>query len=140
MQRTLTYSAWTNTVAYLGHLTGVRGYPKTYYYDDGNTFEIQRLWVGLTIGGTTYRLDPPFKVNLIHIAADERRTFATRDGLAHERIVLVRRGDDLQFTGVRDEPDLAAAETADARRFILRLEIIEATKSRRDVRHRRSIC
>jgi hypothetical protein len=67
------------------------------------------------------------------VHAEERLAFATGDGLAHERIVLVRRGDDFQLAVVGDEPDPAAAETADARRLELRLEIIEAAERGLDV-------
>ena len=67
------------------------------------------------------------------VAADDRLAFAAGDGLAHERIVLVRGGNDFQFAVVGDEPDPAAAETAEARRFKLRLEIIEAAERGLDV-------
>ena len=62
-QLTLNNTVWTNTVYYLADLTTTRGYPQYYYFDDGNTFEIQRTWVALTIGSTTYQLDPAFKVS-----------------------------------------------------------------------------
>ena len=41
-----------------------RGYPLLYYVNAGNNnFKIQRTWVTLTIGSTTYQLDPAFKVS-----------------------------------------------------------------------------
>src|ERR1039458_4856185 len=60
------------------------------------------------------------------IRADDGLAFAAGHGVAHEGIVLVRRGDDLQLAVVRHQPDPAAAETSDARSLELRLEIIEA--------------
>ena len=54
-----------------------------------------------------------------NVAAEDRLAFATGDGLAHERIVLVGGGNDFEFAAVHDEPGPAAAETADARRFKL---------------------
>ena len=69
-QLTLTNSAstWTNTYNYLFDLIGTRGYPDGYYFNDGNTFEIQRTWVALTINSTTYQLDPAFKISVRHPA------------------------------------------------------------------------
>jgi RHS repeat-associated protein len=60
---TLNNTNWTNTVNYVGGLIGTRGYPLIYYFNDGNTFDVQRTWVALTIGSTTYQLDPAFKVS-----------------------------------------------------------------------------
>ena len=62
-QLTLNNTNWTTTWNYLADLCGTRGYPQVYYFDDGNTFEIQRTWVALTIGSTTYQLDPAFKIS-----------------------------------------------------------------------------
>ena len=62
-QLTLTNSNWTTTYTYLTDLCYERGYPLVYYVDDGNTFVIQRTWVALTIGSTTYQLDPAFKIS-----------------------------------------------------------------------------
>ena len=65
-QLTLNNSNWTNTVNYVWDLAVIdRGYPLLYYVDDGtdNNFEIQRTWVALTIGSTTYQLDPAFKIS-----------------------------------------------------------------------------
>ena len=62
-QLTLNNSNWTNTYTYIHHLVRTRGYPDDYYVPDGNSFLIQRLWVALTIGGTTYQLDPAFKIS-----------------------------------------------------------------------------
>ncbi len=62
-QLTLNNTNWANTVNYVFDLVGERGYPAAYYFNDGNTFEIQRTWVALTIGSTTYQLDPAFKVS-----------------------------------------------------------------------------
>ena len=62
-QLTLNNTNWTNTYTYLGDLCGKRGYPMTFYLSDGNTFEIQRTWVALTIGSTIYKLDPAFKIS-----------------------------------------------------------------------------
>ncbi|MEI6076402.1 MAG: RHS repeat-associated core domain-containing protein [Verrucomicrobiota bacterium] len=64
-QLTLNNTVWTNTINYVTHLSGTRGYPLIYYVPDGNNnyFEVQRLWVALTIGATTYQLDPAFKTS-----------------------------------------------------------------------------
>jgi RHS repeat-associated protein len=63
-QLTLNNTVWTNTVNYVWNLAVVeRGYPKLYYYTDGNTLEFQRMWVALTLGSTTYQLDPAFKIS-----------------------------------------------------------------------------
>jgi RHS repeat-associated protein len=65
-QLTLNNTNWTNTINYIYDLAvGQRGYPLLYYVNDGtdNNFEIQRTWVALTIGSTTYQLDPAFKVS-----------------------------------------------------------------------------
>ncbi len=59
--------------------------------------------------------------------------FATGDGLAHERVVLVGGGNDFQFSAVGDEPGPAAAESSKTRCFKLRFEIVEAAESGFDV-------
>jgi len=65
LQLTLVNTNWSNTLDYFGSLLGQRGYPNYAYfiYDDNNTIGFQRVWVILTIGGTTYHLDPAFKVS-----------------------------------------------------------------------------
>jgi hypothetical protein len=65
-QLTLNNTSWTNTVAYISILTmNLRDYPLVYYATDGlnNNFILQRAWVKLTYKGTTYQLDPAFKVS-----------------------------------------------------------------------------
>ncbi len=62
-QLNLNNTNWTNTYNYLFDLAYNRGYPQAYYGGDGNSFYIQRLWVALTVGGTTYQLDPAFKIS-----------------------------------------------------------------------------
>ncbi|MGA2868590.1 MAG: transglutaminase domain-containing protein [Verrucomicrobiota bacterium] len=64
-QLTLNNSNWTNTMNYIDGLLGTRGYPLLVFIPDGqnNNFAIQRTWVALTIGSTTYQLDPAFKVS-----------------------------------------------------------------------------
>src|SRR5260221_512378 len=57
-QLTLNNSNWTNTSIYLHDLCGTRGYPTAYAFADVSVFELQRTWVILTIGATTYNLDP----------------------------------------------------------------------------------
>lgn len=66
------------------------------------------------------------------IDADHRGAFRARDGLAHQRAVLVGRRDDLELAIVHHEPDPAGTETAHAARFELRLEVVEAAKLGRD--------
>src|SRR5206468_1766541 len=59
--------------------------------------------------------------------------FASGDGLAHDRIVLVGGGDNFQFATIHHEPDPAAAEAPDAARFKLFLERVEAAEGGLDV-------
>ena len=68
-----------------------------------------------------------------NIRTDERLTFDAGHGFAHQWIVLVRRGDNFQFSVVQHEPDPAAAKTSESRRLELRLEIIEAAERGLDV-------
>jgi hypothetical protein len=63
-----------------------------------------------------------------NVAAENHFAFATGDGFAHERVILIRRGNDFQFSIVGNEPNPAAAETADARRFKFRFEFVEAAE------------
>jgi RHS repeat-associated protein len=63
-QLTLNNTNWQDTVNYVYALCGTRGYPMVQHFGDGNTFEIQRTWVALTIGTTTYQLDPAFKISV----------------------------------------------------------------------------
>jgi len=75
-QLTLNNTVWTNTEGYVANLAGGRGYPQdgngyTMVYPDTtdtingytNNFLIQRTWVALTVGSTTYQLDPAFKIS-----------------------------------------------------------------------------
>ena len=75
-QLTLNNPAWTNTANYVANLAAKRGYPQDangyimVYPDTGNpingytnNFLIQRTWVALTVGSTTYQLDPAFKIS-----------------------------------------------------------------------------
>lgn len=62
-QLTLDNTDWTTTATYLNNLVYFRGYPDFQYYDDGNTFLLQRTWVQLTIGSYIYQLDPAFKIS-----------------------------------------------------------------------------
>lgn len=60
----LTNNNWTVTGAYLDKLFKFwRSYPMVRYNFDHNTFAFQRVWVTLPVGGTTYYLDPSFKVS-----------------------------------------------------------------------------
>ena len=63
-----TNNNWAATSGYLNNFFGFwRGYPGNVIYaysDQGdNHFAIQRVWVTLPLGGTTYLLDPSFKVS-----------------------------------------------------------------------------
>ena len=49
-----------------------------------------------------------------NVAAEKRLAFSAADGLAHDRVVLVCRGNNLKFAVVHDEPDPTAAETRPA--------------------------
>ena len=61
----LSNTNWTNTINYMNHVFGTRGYPYLYYYNDGqsNNFIFQRIWVTLSTTNTTYYLDPAFKIS-----------------------------------------------------------------------------
>jgi RHS repeat-associated protein len=64
LQLNFSNSNWNNTSNYLFNLFwNTRGYPTVDYLTDGNTFQFQRVWVTMTIGSTTYYLDPAFKVS-----------------------------------------------------------------------------
>ena len=63
LQLSLVNTNWTHTRTYFSYLIGTRGYPALANYGDGNTLGIHRIWVLLTIGPTTYRLDPAFKIS-----------------------------------------------------------------------------
>ena len=63
-----------------------------------------------------------------HIDTEDGRAFAASDGLAHDRVVLIGGGNDLELAAIDDEPGPAAAETADTRGFKLRLEIRETAE------------
>src|SRR5260370_41341438 len=65
-----------------------------------------------------------------HVATEDRPAFATRDRLAHDRIVLVSGGDDLEFAAVRHQPDPAAAKSARPSGFKLFLDSVEAAEPR----------
>jgi RHS repeat-associated protein len=75
-QLTLNNTVWTNTENYVVNLAAGRGYPQdsggyTMVYPDTTdsingynyNFLIQRTWVALTVGSTTYQLDPAFKIS-----------------------------------------------------------------------------
>lgn len=76
-QLTLNNTVWTNTANYVATLASTRGYPhdsgtNIMVYQDTvdaingytNNFVMQRVWVALTAGSTTYQLDPAFKISL----------------------------------------------------------------------------
>ncbi|MGP8201383.1 MAG: RHS repeat domain-containing protein [Limisphaerales bacterium] len=55
---------WSYTSNFFAYFVEARGYPAwNDFPPDTNTIAFQRLWVTLTIGGTTYYLDPAFKVS-----------------------------------------------------------------------------
>jgi len=62
-QLSLTSTNWSSVSSYLNKLVGQRGYSVYYDMGDNSHVAFQRVWVTLTIGGTTYNLDPAFKIN-----------------------------------------------------------------------------
>src|SRR5688572_31950258 len=66
------------------------------------------------------------------IDAKDRFAFAAGDSLAHDRVVLIGGGNDLELAVVDDQPGPAAAETTDPRGFELFLEGVEAAERRID--------
>ena len=71
LQLSLVNSNWTNTGAYFQNLLGARGYPFIFSYGDGTNLGWVRVWVVLTVGTTTYNLDPAFKVSEPHHRTDQ---------------------------------------------------------------------
>src|SRR6185503_6363500 len=63
-----------------------------------------------------------------NIAAQNWSALAAGDRLAHQRIVLIRGGANLQLAAIGDEPYPAGSETSQASRFKLFLEGIKAAK------------
>ena len=62
-----------------------------------------------------------------------RLAFCAGDGLAHERAVLIRGGDNFKFLGrIDDEPCPAASKSCEAGGFKLGFEIVEAAEFRLD--------
>jgi RHS repeat-associated protein len=62
-QLNLTSNNWSSVNGYLNQLTAQRGYSVYINMGDNNHVAFQRVWVTLTIGGTTYNLDPAFKTS-----------------------------------------------------------------------------
>jgi RHS repeat-associated protein len=63
LQLSVVNTNWSNTYNYFSYLLGSRGYRVLFDMGDNNHLSFQRTWVTLPIGGTTYLLDPAFKVN-----------------------------------------------------------------------------
>jgi len=66
LQLSLVNTNWANTTGYFNYLTATqqRNFPYvTYLTGDTNTIVLPHVWVLLTIGSTTYNLDPSFKVS-----------------------------------------------------------------------------
>ena len=68
LELSLVNTNWANTTNFINNLLNIRGYPIypiPVWFDEGdnNTIAFQRVWVTLTIGTTTYYLDPAFKIS-----------------------------------------------------------------------------
>ncbi len=63
LQLNLTSNNWSSVSGYLNQLVANRGYYLYFDMGDNNHVAFQRVWVTLPIGGTTYLLDPAFKVS-----------------------------------------------------------------------------
>jgi RHS repeat-associated protein len=63
LQLNLTSNNWSSVNGYLNQLVANRGYYIYFDMGDNNHVAFQRVWVTLPIGGTTYLLDPAFKVS-----------------------------------------------------------------------------
>ena len=64
LQLNLSNTNWNYTSNYLNQLIyWYRGYPDVAATWGTNTFAFQRIWVTVTLGSTTYYLDPAFKVS-----------------------------------------------------------------------------
>ena len=59
----LTSTNWSSVSAYIGKLAVQRGYYIYYDMGDNSHVAFQRVWVTLNIGGTSYLLDPAFKIS-----------------------------------------------------------------------------
>ncbi|MDR3562927.1 MAG: RHS repeat-associated core domain-containing protein [Negativicutes bacterium] len=55
-------STWSTTTSFLDSLFKTRDYPTTAHQWGNNVYAIQRVWVTVTVDGTSYSLDPSFKV------------------------------------------------------------------------------
>lgn len=62
-QLNLTSNNWSNVNGYINQLVAQRGYYVYFDMGDNNHVAFQRVWVTVTIGGTTYNLDPAFKIS-----------------------------------------------------------------------------
>ena len=62
-QLNLTSNNWSSVNGYLNQLVAQRGYYLYFDMGDNNRVAVQRAWVTLPIGGTTYLLDPAFKIS-----------------------------------------------------------------------------
>lgn len=62
-QLNLENTSWTATANHLASLTLTRGFPMYGANPTSSYFGFQHVWVNLTIGATTYPLDPAFKVS-----------------------------------------------------------------------------
>jgi hypothetical protein len=62
-QLNLTSNNWSSVNGYLNQLVAQRGYSVYINMGDNNHVAFQRVWVTLTISGTTYNLDPAFKIS-----------------------------------------------------------------------------
>ena len=62
-QLNLTSNNWSSVRSYLSKFLGQRGYYINFDMGNSNDLAFHRVWVMVTIGGTTYNLDPAFKIN-----------------------------------------------------------------------------
>src|SRR3984957_630781 len=97
----------------------------------GHLSPVHRVPDCLEIIGATILILEVISV-LPNIDAEDGLAFASGDGFAHDRIILVGSRADFQFSPVDDQPSPAAAESAHACRFDLFLQSVKAAEGRRD--------
>src|SRR6185369_8299040 len=67
------------------------------------------------------------------VAAEDGLAFHAGYGFAHDRVVLVRRGNDFELAAVYNQPGPTAAEAADPGSFKFFFESVEAAEGRFDI-------
>jgi RHS repeat-associated protein len=124
-QLTLTNTVWTNTVSLVTSLANTRGYPQDsggntmVYQDTGdaingytNNFVMQRVWVALTAGATTYQLDPAFKISLLMLPAFSLTNAMGSGSISNDLLTAAGGTDNANYAQNLSEPAVRGKLTA----------------------------